>query len=117
MRNFIYFVAIYAALSGMTVAIFMLNMLETHRLMVRTKKHELEIVRGHLADYSRRDKKRPAGGDHGVDTKPVSAWLAYEKRILDAPDWAFNPQTIRNLAAAMFLPIGTAIGRLLAERV
>ncbi|MBI3742615.1 MAG: hypothetical protein HY257_12785 [Chloroflexi bacterium] len=115
-RNFIYFVAIYAALSAMTVAIFLLNMLETHRLMVRTKKRELEIVRGHLADDYRRLKERHAAGDHDVDAKHVSAWLAYEKRILDAPEWAFNPQTIRNLAVSMFVPIGTAIGRVLAER-
>jgi hypothetical protein len=46
----------------------------------------------------------------------VSAWLAYEKRIQDAPEWAFNPGTLRSLIVSMFVLLGTVLARVIAER-
>jgi hypothetical protein len=78
-----------------------------------TKRRELEIVRRHLSEDYRQLKERK----DATVANWVSAWLAYEKRIQDAHEWAFNPETIRNLIASMFVPIGTVLARIIAERI
>ena len=111
-RNIFYLSIVYAVLILLSGFIFLFSMYETHCLLVETKRRELEIVRRHLSeDY--RQLKESKDADLA---KWVGAWLAYEKRIQDAPEWAFNPGTIRSLIASMLVPIGTVVARIVAER-
>ncbi len=110
------FIAIF--FSGMFLfggLLFLLSMLSTHRLLVATKKRELEIVCQHLSQDYRALKTRDAAND-AAPLHQVNAWLAYEKRIQDAPEWALNTQTVRNLAASTLMPVGTVVARFFAER-
>jgi hypothetical protein len=87
-------------------------MSEIHDLLAETKRRELEIVRRHLSEDYLRLKEH---ADVNLASW-VSAWLAYEKRIQDVPEWAFNPVTIRSPSASILVPIGTVLARIVAER-
>jgi hypothetical protein len=111
-RNITFFAILYAILILSSGFIFLFSTYESHCLLIETKRRELDIVRRHLSEDYRRLKER---------TDPnlanwVTAWLAYEKRIQEAPEWPFNPETLRNLVAAMLMPIGTFAARIIAER-
>jgi hypothetical protein len=111
-RNVTFFAIVYAILILLSGFIFLFSMYESHCLLVETKCRELDIVRRHLSEDYRQLKEHK---DSNL-ANWVTAWLAYEKRLLEAPEWPFNPETIRNLVAAMLVPIGTLAARVLAER-
>jgi len=111
-RNIFYLSIFYAVLILLSGFVFIFSMSETHDLLVETKRRELAIVRRHLSeDYLRLKEHTDVNLANWV-----SAWLAYEKRIQDVPEWAFNPGTVRSLIASMFVPIGTVLARIVAER-
>jgi hypothetical protein len=111
-RNIFYLSIVYAILILLSGFIFVFSMSETHDLLAEMKRREFEIVRRHLSeDYVRLKEHTDVNLANWV-----SAWLAYEKRIQDVPEWAFNPGTIRSLIASTLVPIGTVLARVLAER-
>ena len=111
-RNITVFSILYAILILLSGFLFLFSQYESHCLLVETKCRELDIVRRHLSEDYRllKEHKDPTLAHW------VTAWLAYEKRLQETPEWPFNPATIRNLIAAMLMPIGTLAARIIAER-
>jgi hypothetical protein len=111
-RNVALLGPLFALMILLGAFIFLFSMYESHCLLVETKRRELDIVCDRLADGYRTLKER---ADPDVSSC-VAAWLAYEKRIREAPEWPFNPETIRSLFAAMLMPLGTLLARIVMER-
>ena len=46
-------------------------------------------------------------------TGQVHAWLAYEKRIQEAPEWPYTTDIMRNLLVSTLLPMAVFMIRML----
>jgi hypothetical protein len=100
-----------------TVAVFFLNMMSTHRIMVEAKDRELKLVRDNLVAASEALQQRTAQGgaeDLGPLADFVDTWLVYEKRVEAVPEWPYTTAIIRNLVLSLLLPgvVGFAQGAL-----
>jgi len=100
-------ITIYAVLVLATVLIFFLSMWSVHSAMAGAKRRELALVRKNLVDASRELKNRAAQGRlQGIKglSSAIAAWITYERRVKEAPEWPFNAGIIRRLAASVLVP-------------
>jgi hypothetical protein len=93
-----------------TVLVFFLGIRRTHRVMVRAKEEKLRLVRHNLATRFQEAQEQEA-------TSEVHAWLAYEKRIQDAPEWPYTTDIMRSLLVSTLLPAAVFIIRMLLLEV
>jgi len=99
---------IYGISALIAVVLFFSNLLDAHHVMLRIKMNELKVVRDHLSmNYYALKDRTPAGQLPGAGSLegPTTLWLAYEKRIKEAPEWPFTGGTLRDLAASIILPV------------
>ena len=90
------------------VSIFFLSMRDTHSIMLKLKKRELAIARQHLAALHDKLQEETENGHAEALTRmapTTNAWLVYEKRIDQAPEWPFTNPMLGKLLASMFIPI------------
>ena len=102
-------VAVLAGCLAMGFGTFVLMMERVHQKIVRVKHDELERVRCQI------DAVRDA------DAARLQGLLAYEKRIMDAPEWPFDQTTlVRVCASALILTVpwfGQAVAAYVVEHV
>ncbi len=101
-------IIIYTPLVLAPVAVFFLNMMSTHRVMVEAKKRELKRVRVSLeAAYealNERAAKREIK-DLGALLDSFTAWASVEQRVKEVPEWPYTESIMRSLVGLLFLPI------------
>ncbi|UCB42309.1 MAG: hypothetical protein JSV77_07530 [Dehalococcoidales bacterium] len=102
-------ITVWVLLVCFTVLVFFLSMWSTHSAMAKTKRRELDIVQKHLKAASREMMEQAAdGGLKRTEelSSTVTAWVNYERRIKEAPEWPFTAGIIRRLAASTLAPCG-----------
>jgi hypothetical protein len=90
------------------ISIFFLSMRDTHSVMLKLKKRELTIARQHLAALHDKLREETENGHAEALTRmapTTNAWLVYEKRIDQAPEWPFTNPMIGKLLVTTFIPI------------
>ena len=103
-----YNILIYAVLVLATVVIFFLSMWSTHNAMVDAKKQRLTLAQEYLVGASRKlEDQVVTGQSEGTEDLSVNitAWLNYERRIKEVPEWPFNASIIRRLLASTLAPV------------
>jgi hypothetical protein len=76
--------------------------------MVKAKRSELGLVQKYLKITSSELKER--AGDGSVKeteelSSTITAWINYERRIKEVPEWPFNASIIRRLMVSTLTPI------------
>ena len=100
------------------VLVFFLTTLDTHRVMAKAKEEKLKLVRRHLSDTFQELQQRAGEAqlqDMEALSDSITVWLAYEKRIEDAPAWPYTTDILRNLLMSTLLPIGARAAELIVE--
>ncbi len=99
---------VWAAVICFSVLLFFLSTWSTHTAMVRLKKSELQIVQQNLKAFSRK-LNQPISDSQlnsmGEFSSTVTAWLTYERRVKEAPEWPFNAGIIRKLVVSTLAPV------------
>lgn len=111
---------IYGSIIMAAVLIFFLTMVSTHRVMAEVKERELALVRRNLSKAYGEWKERNAKGqlqEMEALSYAITAGLAYEKRIEEAPEWPYTTDTLRNLAVSTLLPILAWVAQIIVEFV
>jgi len=75
--------------------------------MAKVKRRELDLVQKHLKAASHELMERAAdGGLKGTEelSSTITAWVNYERRIKEAPEWPYNAGIIRRLMASVLVP-------------
>ncbi len=101
-------IIIYTPLVLAPVAVFFLNMMSTHRIMVEAKKRELKRVRVSLEAAYEALNERAAKGevkDLGALLDAFTAWASVEQRVKEVPEWPYTESILRRLVALVCLPI------------
>jgi len=108
-------VLLIGACAGMGLGIFVSIMSRIHKQIVAAKAAELEHVRRQIDAM----RERLAHDDHAGAR--LSGMLAYEKRIMDAPEWPFDQSTlVRVGASALIVTVpwfGQAVAAYLIEHL
>ena len=111
-------IVIYGVTILVSVLVFFLTMMRTHRVMLEVKNQELETVRRHLAAAYNELKTR-AEAERWEDMEALSdaitAWVTYEKRIEEAPEWPYTTDTLGKLVVSALLPAVAWLGQIMAE--
>ena len=99
---------LYGTLILTPVLVFFLNMLSTRQTIVAAKKRNLDIARDNLAAASQALEEGEAKGqlEHTqalLDS--VAAWVTYEKRVKEVPEWPYTAEIRRNLVLSTLLPL------------
>ena len=108
----------YGASILVAVLVFFLTMMGTHSVMAEAKEEKLKLVRRHLSDTFQELQRRAAEAqlqDMEALSDSITAWLAYERRIEDAPGWPYTANTLRNLLVSTLLPVGARAARIILE--
>jgi hypothetical protein len=113
-------IIIYGTLTLVSVLIFFLTMASTHRVMVAAKQQKLRLVRHNLSATFEDLQERAAKGqlqDMEALSDSITAWLAYEKRFADAPEWPYTTDTVRNLLMSTLLPVAAWGAQIIVELI
>jgi len=111
-------IIIYGTLILVSVLIFFLTMASTHRVMVEAKEQKLRLVRRNLSATFQQLQERAAEGQLQVMealSDSMMAWLAYEKRLEEAPEWPYTSDTVRNLLMSTLLPVAAWGAQIIVE--
>lgn len=100
-----------------SVLIFFLNMVPTHRAIVKARQSELDRLRRHVHRISgellqRMDQQK----DCGELAQEINALLGYEDRLRMAKTWPYNTETLRFLFFSVLLPAGAVLAQIILER-
>jgi hypothetical protein len=108
-------IIIYGISATIAVLLFFNSLLDAHHAMLRAKGRELKVVRGYLSTAYEALKEHSKGESDGQVPgagsllESVSIWLAYERRLKEAPEWPFTGGTLSNLAVSILLPVVVAV--------
>ena len=108
----------YGTVILVAVLVFFLTMMSTHRVMAEAKEQKLKLVRRYLAETFQELEERAAAAqlqDMEALSDSITAWLAYEKRIEEAPEWPYTTDIIRNLLLSTLLPIVAWAAQIIVE--
>jgi hypothetical protein len=103
---------LYGMLILTPVLVFFLNMLSTRQTIVAAKNRKLDMARDNIAAASRALEEGGAKGqaEHiQALLDSVSAWVTYEKRVKEVPEWPYTTEIKRNLALSTLLPLAVWI--------
>jgi hypothetical protein len=101
-------VVLYGTLILTPVLVFFLNMLSTRQTIVAAKRRHLALVRENLAAASLALEEQAAKGQpEQVEAllDSVGAWVTYEERVKDVPEWPYTADIRRNLVLSTLLPL------------
>jgi hypothetical protein len=113
-------ILIYGILIPVPVLVFFLIMMSTHNVMAEAKEGELKLVRRNLSAAYKEWKERNAEGklqDMEALSYAITAGLAYEKRIEEAPEWPYTTGTLRNLIVSTLLPVAAWLAQMVVELI
>jgi len=108
----------YGTVILVAVLVFFLTMMSTHRVMAEAKEQKLKLVRRYLAETFQELEERAVAAqlqDMEALSDSITAWLAYEKRIEEAPEWPYTTNIIRNLLLSTLLPIVAWAAQIIVE--
>ena len=111
-------ILIYGTLTLVAILLFFLTMANTHRVMVEAKEQKLRLVRRNLsATFQQLQEQSEVGQLRNMEaySDSITAWLAYEKRLEDAPEWPYTSDTVRNLLMSTLLPLAAWGAQILVE--
>jgi hypothetical protein len=101
-------IVLYGVLVLTPVLVFFLNMLSTRRTIVAAKRRHLDMVRDNLAAASLALEEHVEQGQSEhmealLDS--VAAWVIYEERVKEVPEWPYTADIRRNLVLSTLLPL------------
>ncbi len=106
-------IIIHSLLILVTLLIFFMTLLPTHRVLQTAKRAEQDNLRRHLADAYRRLEAMTL--EEKQDILPFSTevglWQQYEDRLKEVPTWPYNAGMLRTLFASILLPILVTLGQ------
>jgi hypothetical protein len=100
-------IIVWVILVCFAVLIFFLSMLTTHSTIAKVKRHELDLVQKYLKTAYYELKERAEDGSlKGTEevSSTITAWLNYERRIKEVPEWPYTASIIRRLVASTVVP-------------
>jgi hypothetical protein len=103
---------IYSILIAVALTLFFSSIWSIHVALVAAQERELATVHQHLS-HSRAELHRhlaQAGAASGADDaarlyEPLVVFGTYERQVLDASTWPFNPKIVKQVAASLVAPI------------
>jgi len=101
-------VLIYGGLVVVALTLFFMSIRTIHVALARAQKKELARVRRDLAAAREALRRDPTGAPEGtVEDRylPVVLCGIYEKQVLDAPTWPFNPAIVGRVFASAVAPL------------
>jgi len=101
-------IIMYSTFILVSALMFFLNMMSTHRAIAEAKNRELNMVRDNLAAASQALKERATKGqveDTETLSDSIRAWVTYEKRVKEVPEWPYTADIRRNLVLSILLPL------------
>lgn len=105
---------LYGTLILTPVLVFFLNMLSTRQTIVKAKERKLDMVRDHLAAASLALEERTEQG-HLEDAEAllgsIAAWVTYEQKVKQVPEWPYTADIRRSLVLSTLLPLAVWIAR------
>lgn len=113
-------IIIYGTLILVSILLFFLTMASTHRVMVEAKEQKLKLVRRNLSATFEQLQQRATEGqlqDIEALSDSITAWLAYEKRFAEAPEWPYTTDTVRNLLMSTLLPVAAWGAQIIVELI
>lgn len=107
-------IVLYGILILTPVLVFFLNMLSTRQTIVAAKQQKLDMVRENLAAASLAlDERAAKGQKEHIDAllDSVAAWVTYEERVEQVPEWPYTADIRRNLLLSTLLPLAVWLAR------
>jgi hypothetical protein len=105
-------IIIYIPLILAPVLVFFLNMRSTHDIIVEAKGRDLRMVRDSLAAGSQMLRNRAEKGqveEMEALLDSFTAWVTYENRVKEVPEWPYTESIMRRLVVSMLLPLGVIV--------
>jgi len=99
---------IYSIMVAVSLTLFFMSVWSLHDALVAAQQRELVVVHQHWSEARSELKRRLAEGGTGDSARlfePVVVLGAYERQILAASTWPFNPKIVRELVASLVAPI------------
>jgi hypothetical protein len=99
---------IYIPLILAPALVFFLNMRSTHDIIVEAKGRDLRMVRERLAAGSQMLRNRAEKGqveEMEAVLDSFTAWVTYENRVKEVPEWPYTESIMRRLVVSMLLPL------------
>ena len=104
----IFYVLAGLGLLGVMLTLFFMSVWSIHDALVAAQQRELVVVHQHWSK-ARSELKRKldegGAGDSAGLYEPIVVLGAYERQILAASTWPFNPKIVRELVASLVAPI------------
>lgn len=104
-------VVIYSILVAVSLTLFFTSIWSIHLAMVAAQERELAVVRRHW-NQARSELKRLLGDGSVRDTwdaarlyDPVAVFASYERQLLEASTWPFDPKIVKEVVASIVAPI------------
>lgn len=100
-------IVVVVAVILVAVLLFFASILSTHQLMVEVKERELRIVRDNLETaYQELQTRTREHRLHDMEalSDSITAWLAYEKRFENAPEWPYTANILGQLFLSTLIP-------------
>ncbi len=111
---------IYSILIGVSLTLFFSSVWSVHKALIAAQQRELAVVHQHWLLARDALKRKLAEGEPGDVTglyNPVVVLGAYERQVLAASTWPFNPKIVKEVLASLVMPfliygLKIALGRL-----
>jgi hypothetical protein len=108
-------VVVYGSLVVVALTLFFMSIWTIHAALARAQEKELARVRRDLR-AARESMHHHRGADPGATAQdqyfPVVVCGIYEKQVLDASTWPFNPTIVGRLFASAFAPLSVYVLKL-----
>lgn len=101
-------IIVWVILLLFAILIFFLSMWNTHSTMADAKNRELRFVQKQLklASIELKEKAEDNTRKGTNELSPtITAWLNYERRIKEVPEWPFNGGILRRLTVSTLTPV------------
>lgn len=103
---------IYSILIVVALTLFVMSMWSIHAALVAAQARELAIVRAHWSQARAellRHRVEASGATSADDTarhyEPLVVLGTYERQVLEASTWPFNPKIVKEVVASLVAPI------------
>ena len=103
---------IYSILTSASLTLFLTSIWSVHSALVAAQACELAQVRQHWRQARREHLRRLAQADANASGEwsarvyePLLVLSAYERQLLEASTWPFNPKIVKELAASAAAPV------------
>jgi hypothetical protein len=111
-------IIVYIVFALMTIVVFYANMIDTYRLLVDTKKKELNLAQDHISHAYRSFKQSAKEGeDIRTSMNDMNAWISMKERLVKTQTWPHTTVTVGRLLISSLMPAGLAGLRQLANTV